>query len=237
MQPLFEDLVRQWSQVARFGTGLARSLARAALFAAMRARHAVLHGQTEDVDAFIADWLDQKPTSWRREAVAAVLLDDGWIPTDPDDADGFGLIDDLRNRTEAEARNHKWIADTQLRGSRVVMLDGPLPLAEGEVVTLGDVLPDPKTRHGLPIDIGFNDERLNVLLGRLRPDEQAVVRAYGDGRNETWESAAVAAGLSPDFGERVRRKCKRERDLIARRAAAAANSRPAQTGLTNYERR
>ncbi len=77
--------------------------------------------------------------------------------------------------------------------------------------------------------MGYDDDRLNMLLGRLKPEEQAVVIAYGDGASETWESAAVAAGLPPEYGEKVRRKCKRERDVIASRTAAATRS--AQPGL------
>lgn len=41
----------------------------------MRARDAVLHGRLDEVVAFIDDWLDQEPTSWRRDAVVMVLLD------------------------------------------------------------------------------------------------------------------------------------------------------------------
>lgn len=54
LQQMVNGLFRQWSEVAGFGAGLARALARAALFAAMRAREAVLQGRLNEVDAFMA---------------------------------------------------------------------------------------------------------------------------------------------------------------------------------------
>ncbi len=238
MEPLQNSLrtaldgwMRQWADLARFGTGLARTLARGAIHAALRARRAVLHGRTDELDAFITEWLDQAVTSWRRDAVAVVLLEDDWLATDLDFDDGSHVLHYIKTRASLEARNHKFIEETELRGHRVVMLDRPV---QRDGATLADLLADPSSRNGLPIDVGYDDDRLNMLLGRLKPDEQAVVIAYGDGVSETWESAAVAAGLPPEFGERVRRKCKRERDVLASRAAA---SRATQPGLINYGRR
>jgi hypothetical protein len=227
--------MHQWADLARFGTGLARRLARGAIFAALRARRAVMHGHTDELDAFITEWLDQPVTSWRRDAVAVVLLEDDWLEMDLGFDDDSSVVHHIKTRASLEARNHKFIEETQLRGHRVVMLDRPVRRPGGEIATLSDLLVDPSSRKGLPIDVGFDDDRLNVLLGRLKPDEQAVVIAYGDGASETWESAAIAAGLPPEYGERVRRKCKRERDVIANRAAAA--SRATQPGLINYGRR
>ncbi len=223
--------MRQWADLARFGTGLARTLARGAIHAALRARRAVLHGRTDELDAFITEWLDQPVTSWRRDAVAIVLLEDDWLATDLDFDDGSHVLHHIKTRASLQARNHKFIGETELRGHRVVMLDRPV---QRDGATLADLLVDPSSRNGLPVDVGYDDDRLNMLLGRLKPDEQAVVIAYGDGVSETWESAAVAAGLPPEFGERVRRKCKRERDVIAARAAAG---RATQPGLIDSGRR
>jgi hypothetical protein len=71
LQQMVNGLFHLWSEVARFGVGLARALARAAIFAAMRARDAALHGRVDEVDVFIEDWLDQgrlpgavTPWSW-----------------------------------------------------------------------------------------------------------------------------------------------------------------------------
>ncbi len=232
LRTALDGWMHQWANLARFGTGLARQLARGAIYAALRARRAVLYGRTDDLDAFIIEWLDQPVTSWRRDAVAVVLLEDDWLEMDLDFDDDTGVVHHIKTRASLEARNHKFIEETQLRGHRVGMLDRPVRRPGGEIATLSDLLVDPSSRKGVPIDVGYDDDRLNVLLGRLKPHEQEVVLAYGDGASETWESAAVAAGLPPEYGEKVRRKCKRERDVIASRAAAAA--RTAQPGLIDF---
>lgn len=228
LQQMVNGLFHLWSAVAGFGVGLARALARAAIFAAMRARDAALHGRLDEVDAFIEDWLDQEPTSWRRDAVVMVLLDGQWIPADPE-VGGRAVLGQIKRLTSKEARNHKWMAETQLRGYPVLMLDQPVPRAGGTQVSMAEIVADPATKDGLPIGLGFTDDRLNRLLGHLQSDEQRVVLAYGDGENETWESAAVAVGLAPEYGERVRRKCKRVRAELARRAAVSSD-RAAQRG-------
>ncbi|MCX5256717.1 hypothetical protein OOK27_21690 [Streptomyces canus] len=67
----------------------------------------------------------------------------------------------------------------------------------------------------------FEDERLNHVLHVLSPDEQRVVIAYADGEGTTWtEAAAVVGAADPEaFGERVRRKAKRQGAEQHRRAA------------------
>ncbi|MET9388520.1 hypothetical protein ABZY09_48110 [Streptomyces sp. NPDC002928] len=66
----------------------------------------------------------------------------------------------------------------------------------------------------------YEDERLNTVLRALNEDERRVVFAYADGEGITWTEAAAAAGATdPDaFGERVRRKAKRQADEQRRRA-------------------
>ncbi len=110
--------MHQWAGLARFGTGLARRLARGAIYAALRARRAVLNGRTNEVDAFIIEWLDQLVTSWRREAVADVLLEDDWLETDLGFDDDTGVVNHIKTRASLEARKHKFIEETELRGYR-----------------------------------------------------------------------------------------------------------------------
>lgn len=66
----------------------------------------------------------------------------------------------------------------------------------------------------------FENERLNTVLRALDPAERQVVFAYAEGEGTTWAEAAAAAGATdPDaFGERVRRKAKRQADEQRRRA-------------------
>lgn len=61
------------------------------------------------------------------------------------------------------------------------------------------------------------------MLDRLHADELAVVHIYGTGPHETWESAAIAAGQPAEFGNRIRRKCKRLGTELGRRSAAATD--------------
>ncbi|MFI5689929.1 hypothetical protein [Streptomyces sp. NPDC051636] len=67
----------------------------------------------------------------------------------------------------------------------------------------------------------FEDERLNAVLRALTEEERRVVFAYAEDEGTTWTEAAAAAG-APDpqaFGERVRRKARRQADEQRRRAA------------------
>jgi hypothetical protein len=234
LQVVVGGLLRRWSALADVDTELAGALARAALAAAFRAREAVLHGRVDDLDHFITNWLDQQPTSWRRDAVAMVLLDGEWIP-DESASVGSRVLKHIKQLTTREARNHKFLAETQLGGRRVIMLDQPVKLESGQLGVLADKLVDPSTRDGAPIDLEW-DNRIDRLLRRLRPDEQHVVLALGDGAGDTWTAAAVAVGLPAEYGERVRRKCKRVRNEIELRAAGR-DERTADRGLSSRDGR
>ncbi|MFF4661338.1 hypothetical protein [Streptomyces sp. NPDC001381] len=65
----------------------------------------------------------------------------------------------------------------------------------------------------------FVDERLNAMLHALDPAERSAVYAYAEGEGTTWTEAAAHAGAADPaaFGERVRRKAKRQ---TARRRTA-----------------
>jgi len=237
LQRTVTELFREWSQIATLGAGFAREFAHAALHATLMARDAVLEGRAEDLDAYIATWLQQKPTSWRREAVATVLLDDGWIPADPDSADP-AILRRIKQLTRREASNHKWLAETQLRGHPVQMLDRTVAASPGgQLITLGETIAVPQTRDGLSIRGVFDDQRLTLLVNKLKPAEQLVLFTFSQGCFETWESAALTVGQPSGFGESLRRKCKRLATELARRAASATD-RAAGLGLaTTRERR
>jgi len=219
LRTLLEGIFDQWSQLARLGSGLAQAFARAALLAAERARKAVLIGDRDEVDAFILNWLEQEPTSCRREAVEMVLLDGAWMmPADDDDPDD--VVERISALTARQIRNHKRLAETQINGRSVDMLDRPVGWPDGTTTALVERIPDPRTRDG--IDLGFADHRIDRVLDQLRVDELAVVHVYGTNRHETWGSAAIAVGLPAEFGERVRRKCRRLAAELGRRAAATS---------------
>ena len=156
---------------------------------------------------------------WRHGAVAMVLLDGDWISIDGD-VDPSAVIGKIKDLASRETRNHKLLAQTQLSGYLVLMLDRSMFSNGDTLMPLVKSIPDPATTDGVLIHLGFADERLNRVLGSLQPDEQRVALSSGYAEGGEWSSAAVAAGLPPEYGERVRRKCKRKAAELTRRAAA-----------------
>ncbi|MFB6784384.1 hypothetical protein ACFCX0_45760 [Streptomyces sp. NPDC056352] len=69
------------------------------------------------------------------------------------------------------------------------------------------------------------DEKQAATVFRwLKPDEQAVARAWAVSGAASWEEAAQSAGLPDAFGDRVRRKLKRLGERYEQRRASAAVS-------------
>jgi hypothetical protein len=200
-------LFRSWRETAETGLGLLRRLARAAHRAALLARDAVLDGDDEPVAWFIEDWLGMRVTPQRIEAVGAALLEEGWdagVPEDPD-----YLITDLRRRTRRQARVLKPIWETRLNFRAVGQLDHAAAAGNGTPLTVADLLPDPHTTEDLALASEYEQQRLALVLSRLKPDELQVTTVYARRGDLTWAEAARLAGASDAMGERVRRKLKR----------------------------
>ncbi|MFG3517674.1 hypothetical protein [Streptomyces bobili] len=130
----------------------------------------------------------------------APLLTDGLLPVT-----ALGAL-------KAEARTlHRQLVPIwrrRTRHGRVLSLDADL----GDGLSLHDlVATDVDLLTHTPGGV-FEDERLDRVLHALLPDEQRVVLAYAEGEGITWtEAAAVAGAADPEaFGERVRRKAKRQ---------------------------
>jgi len=204
------DVFRHWRVLADFGTGLLRSLARAAYIAALRARAAVLHGDDGPVAGFIEDWLDLRATPERIEAVSAALLEKGWDMSVPDDPDQ--LLTDLRRRTGRQARALKPVWETRLNNRVVGMLDEPLVAGAGVLCTFADLVRDPQTTEDAVLAcISDGEQRLRRVLDLLKPDELEITNIYSQRDKLSWAEAARAAGAADPaaMGERVRRKLKR----------------------------
>jgi hypothetical protein len=78
-QQSFADLLGSWTKDLFESTRIiVRAFARIGLEAALWARHAVMTGDTAEVDHFITDWLELRVTRVRREVVIEVLLSDEW---------------------------------------------------------------------------------------------------------------------------------------------------------------
>ncbi|WP_328974216.1 hypothetical protein [Streptomyces canus] len=154
---------------------------------------------------------------WRM-AMSNALLGDGWC--DPLLRTGrlhLTALGALKAEARTEHRNLVPVWRRRTKHGRVLSLDAPL----GDGLSLYDLVAV-KANYAAHEAGGFDDERLDSLLGVLDPMEQQVVYAYAEGEGTTWSEAAAAAGASdPEaFGERVRRK--------ARRLAAEQNRRAAQ---------
>lgn len=128
-----------------------------------------------------------------------------------------GALRDLKAEARAIHRELVPIWRRRTRQGRVLSLDADL----GDGLSLHDlVATDVDLLTHTPGGV-FEDERLDRVLCALLPDEQRVVIAYAEGEGSTWtEAAAVAGAADPEaFGERVRRKAKRQAAEQHRRAA------------------
>jgi hypothetical protein len=215
------DLLRSWRQAAEASAGMLGTLARAAYWAALRARDAVVRGEQGPVASFIEEWLGMPPTPERVEAVSAALLEEGWDADAPDDP-GF-LLADLRKRSKRQARALKPIWETQLNRLYVGSLDQPVPGTSGTLLTIADQLPDPRTAEDLALAREFEQQRLRQVLSRLKPDELQVAWVYAEHGGLTWTEAAHREGFADPaaMGERVRRKARRLGTDHSRRVARA----------------
>jgi hypothetical protein len=216
------DLFRSWRETAETGLGLLRALARAAYWAALRARAGVLDGDDGPVAWFIEAWLHMRVTPKRIEAVSAALLEEGWdvgIPEDP-----ACLLTDLRGRTARQARVLRPIWETRLNCRTIGRLDHTVATSNGTLLTVADLVPDPQATEDLALANECEEHRLRRVLSRLKPDELQVTNVYAERSELTWTEAARLAGAADPatMGERVRRKLKR--------LAAEHNRRLVQTG-------
>jgi len=218
------DLLRSWRETAVTGLGLLRGLARAAYRAALRARAAVLNGEDGPVAWFIEAWLRMRATPERVEAVSAALLEEGWdvgVPEDP-----AYLLTDLRSRTARQARVLRPIWETRLNYQTIGSLDRPVTTGTGTLLAVADLVPDPQTTEDLALASECEEQRLRLVLSRLKPDELQVTHVYAQRSELTWAEAARLAGAADPAaaGERVRRKLKRLGAEHSRRLVQAGAS-------------
>ncbi|MEU9662882.1 hypothetical protein [Streptomyces chartreusis] len=179
--------------------------------------HAQL-GWQEEIDSFNRSTLLFRRSERWSEAISTALLGP-WA--DPLLSDGF-LPARAFSALKSEAQTiHRQLVPLWQRGTRhgrVLSLDASLGLG----LSLYDLV-----RADVDLldrtDIGvFDDERLNQLLRRLKPTEREIVLTYAETHGLTWTEAAtdiVGPADAEAFGERVRRKVKREADEQHRRAA------------------
>lgn len=218
------DLLRSWRETAETGLGLLGGLARAAYRAALCARAAVLNGENEPVAWFIEAWLRMRATPERIEAVSAALLEEGWDASIPEDADC--LLTDLRSRTARQARALRPIWENQLNYRTIGSLDRAVTTDNGTLLAVADLVPGPQTTEDLALANEYEEQRIRMVLSRLKPDELQVTDVWAQCSDLTWAEAAQLAGAANPAaaGERVRCKLKRLGAKHSRRLAQAGAS-------------
>ncbi|MEU2554690.1 hypothetical protein ABZ589_23945 [Streptomyces sp. NPDC013313] len=170
-----------------------------------------------EVDDIAAEVLTLPRSERWREAVTTALIGE-WC--EPLVHDGH-LPSTALGALKAEARRvHRQLVPIwrrRTRHGRMLSLDADL----GDGLSLYDLVADGVdllTRT--PIGT-YEDDRLNAVLRGLDLVERQVVFAYAEGEGTTWTEAAAAVGaVDPEaFGERVRRKAKRQAAEQLRRLA------------------
>jgi hypothetical protein len=168
---------------------------------AMNARQAALTGDQDEVDRFTSEVLGRW-SGWR-EPVATALLGSWAAPLGSDGELSLAALDELQREARAVHRQLTPVWRRKVNRSRLLLLETPL----GEGLTLLDLLaaaPAPED----PAD-DLEDERLLFVLDGLEPVERPVVFALAHPGVATWAEAAVFAGTTEVFGERVRRKVRK----------------------------
>lgn len=203
-----------------------RLLARIALADLRRARGAALTGDVDEVDRFIASYLDKDIRAYlaelrkvehgasrhwnysrheARSAVVTALLDPALGAALGEDADPRAVIGDVRAGLRRQVREFQPITSHKHRGARILLLGG-----DEEHKNL------PFTPDLLPGE--YDDPRLYRARAMFGADEWAILLTHLDGDGPaTWADSAVAAGQTRDLGERVRRKAPRVGKEVERR--------------------
>ncbi|MEU5673297.1 hypothetical protein ABZ749_23650 [Micromonospora sp. NPDC047753] len=181
---------------------------RAVFRAAVRVRKAIIQEENSEkiVREFMLQVLDLFPKGEPHvEAAKEALLEDAWTRAEPENVKKV-----LRKRITELHRNHRLIGTTELGHHHIVSLQAPSDRARsdsGVILTLENALADPCAVEDLVLGLPkFRDPRIDRVLRKLKPGERKVADLYAGHDGMTWDRAAAAAGQSPAFGERVRRK-------------------------------
>ncbi|MFI1015863.1 hypothetical protein [Streptomyces sp. NPDC020965] len=191
----------------------------------MEASQAAFLGEDAVIDNFtrtVFSLPTVKATQWR-EAVSLTLLGD-WYDTLVEASNGgsFDATDLLGYLRREVRRVHLQLQplwERKVSGRRVRLLDEPVTGG----MLLRDLVTDGSGPDKTVLRTVLDDQRLASVFALLSPAEQAVARAWAFGGALTWQEAAQCAGASDPaaFGERVRRKLRRQgREYLRRRPAA-----------------
>ncbi|WP_344252489.1 hypothetical protein [Pseudonocardia hydrocarbonoxydans] len=183
------------------------------------AQRAAVEGDEEAVSLFLAKWTDLPPSKWRARVQAGidVLLLEPIEQCTSETA--FDMLELLEKRVRRHyQRGRVPLGETTLAGRPIVHFE-VLPAMTGDVRRPAEeFLPvSPSAEDRAVARLGpIGDTRLLAVMGGMTPTECAVMLTWGEGRS--WPQAAVACGLPPSEGERVRAKLKRRSRVIDRAA-------------------
>lgn len=210
---------------------LTQAAVRLVFRAAVRVRNIILNEKDSEaaVRKFMLDVLDLFPKGEPHiEAAKEALLEDDWLRAEPDEVKAV-----LVKRIRDLHRNYRLIGTTELRHHHIVSLDAPSTRSIGDggkLLTLGETLAEPVTVEDLVLGAEkFADDRIRRVFGRMKVQEARVAELWARDDGMTWATAAAEAGLSPEFGERVRRKLHRLGEEFSRRQTGGLRV-PSQTG-------
>lgn len=203
LQPIafgIEGLLHEWLRPLRYW---GRRCYRAAC-AAMESAH---RGDLDAIRHFIRSELGLPPTKDRVQALSVALLAGDWD-------EKLNIDDNTAVRSSLRKKANEYnelVGDHTVGGRRVAFVKDSLDLYP----TVG-----PGTdQQALDSVEQWDDPRLPLVLERLTPEEWEVALSYAEKGKVSWEQAAIACGREPRFGERVRRKLKREGKVITARQA------------------
>ena len=84
----------------------------------------------------------------------------------------------LRRRTRRQARVLKPIWETRLNFRTVGQLDHAATASNGTLLRVADLVPDPQTTEALALASEYEEQRLDLVLSRLKPEELQVTTVY-----------------------------------------------------------
>ncbi|WP_333738215.1 hypothetical protein [Streptomyces sp. IBSBF 2806] len=177
-----------------------------------------------DVDDIAAEVLILPRSERWREAVTTALVGEWCEPL----VHAGHLPSTALGALKADARRvHRQLVPLWRRSTRhgrVLSLDADL----GDGLSLYDLVADGVDLLSHTTSGTYEDDRLNAVLRGLDPIERQVVFAYAEGEGSTWTEAAAEVGaVDPAaFGERVRRKAKRQATEQQRRFAQRREGMP-----------
>lgn len=191
-----------WAELGRQAAAAARMFRDRLFLAVLAAQDAAMRGDLDRVAAFFDEFIElpRSNRNARLHAGVDVLIFLDLTQFGPEAA--FELVELIEKEANRHyRRGRRLLADTELNHVPVVSLEA-LPAIVGQEKAAG-MLPKAPSAETLALTAlnTFDDMRLAIVVGDLRPAEAQVVIARG--RTRSWSEAAIVCGFSPADAKRV----------------------------------